>query len=222
MYILGVSCDYHDSSAVVLQDGQLIAAAAEERFSRKKHDPALPVRAIHWCLEYAGIGSQDLEYVAFYEKPLLKFERILATSLDYYPNSYAFFREGLLTWLSEKLWIRSRLVRLLGLPAERILFCEHHLSHAASAFYCSGFSEAAILTADGIGEWATATLGEGRGSNIRLHSEIRWPHSLGMLYSVFTAFLGFEVNEGEYKVMGMAPYGTGRYQDKIWKLVRVS
>jgi carbamoyltransferase len=222
MYILGVSCDYHDASATLLKEGQLIAAAAEERFSRKKHDSALPSRSIGWCLEHAGIQSRDLDYVAFYEKPLLKFDRILATSLDYYPRSYSFFREGMLTWFSEKLWIKGRLRRLLGVSADRILFCEHHLSHAASAFYCSGFSEAAILTVDGIGEWATSTLGEGRGTNIHLPLEIRWPHSLGMLYSVFTAFLGFEVNEGEYKVMGMAPYGTGRYVDKIWKLLRVS
>jgi carbamoyltransferase len=222
MYILGVSCDYHDSSAALLEGGHLIAAAAEERFSRKKHDSALPVQAIRWCLEHAGIHSGDLGYVTFYEKPLLKFDRILATSLDYYPRSCPFFREALLTSLSQKLWIKSRLIKLLGVPAERILFCEHHLSHAASAFFCSGFAEAAILTVDGIGEWATATLGEGRGSEIHLPMEIRWPHSLGMLYSVFTAFLGFEVNEGEYKVMGMAPYGSGRYVDKIWKLVRVS
>jgi carbamoyltransferase len=222
MYILGVSCDYHDSSIALLKDGQLVAAAAEERFSRKKHDSAIPSLAIQWCLEHAGIQSQDLDYVAFYEKPLLKFDRILATSLDYYPHSYSFFREAMLTWFSEKLWIKSRLIRLLAVPSDRILFCEHHMSHAASAFYCSGFSEAAILTVDGIGEWATATIGEGRGTTIRLPLEIRWPHSLGMLYSVFTAFLGFEVNEGEYKVMGMAPYGTPRYVDKVWKLVNVS
>jgi carbamoyltransferase len=222
MYILGISCDYHDSSAVLLKDGLLVAAAAEERFSRKKHDSALPSRAIRWCMEHAGIQSEDLEYVAFYEKPLLKFDRILASSLDYYPRSHSFFREAALSWFSEKLWIKSRLIRLLGIPADRILFCEHHLSHAASAFFCSGFSRAAILTVDGIGEWATATLGEGRGTEIHLPMEIRWPHSLGMLYSVFTAFLGFEVNEGEYKVMGMAPYGSARHADKVWKLVRVS
>ncbi|MGA3239531.1 MAG: carbamoyltransferase [Bryobacteraceae bacterium] len=222
MYILGVSCDYHDSSAALLKDGQLVAAASEERFSRKKHDSAIPSLTIAWCLEHAGIQAQDLDYVAFYEKPLLKFDRILATSLDYYPRSWAFFREALLSWFSEKLWIKSRLLKLLDVPASRMLFCEHHLAHAASAFYCSGFSQAAILTVDGIGEWATATMGEGRGSGIRLPLEIRWPHSLGMLYSVFTAFLGFEVNEGEYKVMGMAPYGTPRYMDKVWKLVRVS
>jgi carbamoyltransferase len=222
MYILGISCDYHDSSAALLKDGQLIAAASEERFSRKKHDSAIPSLAIAWCLEHAGIQALDLDYIAFYEKPLLKFDRILATSLDYYPRSWPFFREALLTWFSEKLWIKSRLLKLLGVPAGKILFCEHHLAHAASAFYCSGFDEAAILTVDGIGEWATATMGGGKGCEIRLPLEIRWPHSLGMLYSVFTAFLGFEVNEGEYKVMGMAPYGTPRYMDKIWKLVRVS
>lgn len=222
MYILGISCDFHDSSVALLKEGQLIAAAFEERFSRKKHDSAVPSRAIAWCLEHAGIRSRDLDYVAFYEKPLLKFDRILATSLDYYPRSVAFFRESLLNWFSEKLWIKNRLLKLLDVPASRMLFCDHHLAHAASAFYCSGFPEAAILTVDGIGEWATATMGEGSGNQIRLPFEIRWPHSLGMLYSVFTAFLGFEVNEGEYKVMGMAPYGTPRYMDDIWKLVRVS
>jgi carbamoyltransferase len=222
MYILGISCDYHDSSAALLQDGRLVAAASEERFSRKKHDSAIPARTIAWCLEHAGIQSRDLDYVAFYEKPLLKFDRILATCVDYYPRSWPFFREAMLSWFSEKLWIKSRLLKLLGVPANRILFCEHHLAHAASAFYCSGFREAAILTVDGIGEWATATMGEGKDGGIRLPLEIRWPHSLGMLYSVFTAFLGFEVNEGEYKVMGMAPYGTPRYMDKVWKLVRVS
>jgi carbamoyltransferase len=222
MYILGVSCDYHDSSAALLKDGQLVAAASEERFSRKKHDSAIPSQTIAWCLEYAGIQSRDLDYVAFYEKPLLKFDRILATSVDYYPRSLAFFREALLSWFSEKLWIKSRLLKLLGVPDNRVLFCEHHMAHAASAFYCSGFPEAAILTVDGIGEWATAAMGEGKAGGIRLPLEMRWPHSLGMLYSVFTAFLGFEVNEGEYKVMGMAPYGTPRYMDKVWKLVRVS
>jgi len=222
MYILGISCDYHDSSAVLLQAGQLVAGASEERFSRKKHDAGIPSRTIAWCLEHAGIQARDLDYVAFYEKPLLKFDRILATSLGYYPHSCSFFREALLSWFSEKLWIKSRLMKLLGVPADRMLFCEHHMAHAASAFYCSGFEDAAILTVDGIGEWATATMGEGHGTEIRLPREIRWPHSLGMLYSVFTAFLGFEVNEGEYKVMGMAPYGVPRFMDKVWKLVRVS
>lgn len=222
MYILGVSCDYHDSSAALLLDGQLVAAAAEERFSRRKHDSGIPSLTIAWCLEHAGIEARDLDYVVFYEKPLLKFDRIITTSVDYYPHALPFFREALLTWFSEKLWIKSRLLKSLGVPSERILFCEHHMAHAASAFYCSGFADAAILTVDGIGEWATATTGEGRGGEIRLPLEIRWPHSLGMLYSVFTAFLGFEVNEGEYKVMGMAPYGTPRYMDKVWKLARTS
>ena len=222
MYILGVSCDYHDSSAALLLDGQLVAAASEERFSRKKHDSAIPSLTIAWCLEHAGIQARDLDYVVFYEKPLLKFDRIIATSVDYYPRALPFFREALLSWFSEKLWIKSRLLKSLGVPSDKVLFCEHHLAHAASAFYCSGFPEAAILTVDGIGEWATATIGEGRDREIRLPFEIRWPHSLGLLYSVFTAFLGFEVNEGEYKVMGMAPYGTPRYMDKVWKLVHTS
>ncbi len=222
MHILGISCDYHDASAALVKDGQLVAAAAEERFSRRKHDPSLLERSIAWCLAHAGIEAGDLDYVAFYEKPLLKFDRIIATSLDYFPGAYPFFREALLTWLSQKLWIKARLVKYLGISSDKLLFCEHHLSHAASAFFCSGFADAAILTVDGIGEWATATLGAGRANSIHLTHEIRWPHSLGMLYSVFTAFLGFEVNEGEYKVMGMAPYGEPRYVDKIWKLLRVS
>lgn len=221
MDILGISCFYHDSSAVLLRDGQLIAAAAEERFSRRKHDSGYPQHAIRYCLEEGGIGPGELDYVVFYEKPLLKFDRILTSCLATFPRSWRLFRESMLTWFSEKLWIKGRLLDKLGIPSDRLLFCPHHLSHAASAFYPSGFDEAAILTVDGVGEWATATMGVGKGTEIRLERELRWPHSLGMLYSAFTAFLGFEVNEGEYKVMGMAPYGSPRYLDKVWKVVRV-
>jgi carbamoyltransferase len=221
MNILGISCFYHDSSAVLLRDGQLVAAVAEERFSRKKHDSGYPQRAIRYCLEEGKIESGDLDYVVFYEKPLLKFDRILTSCLATFPRSWRLFREAMLTWFSERLWIKGRLLDELDLPSDRLLFCPHHLSHAASAFYPSGFEEAAILTVDGVGEWATATMGVGKGTEIRLDRELRWPHSLGMLYSVFTAFLGFEVNEGEYKVMGMAPYGSPRYLDKVWKVVRM-
>jgi carbamoyltransferase len=221
MNILGISCFYHDSSAALLQDGQLIAAAAEERFSRIKHDSDYPARSIAYCLEEGKIESDKLDYVVFYEKPLLKFDRILTTCLATFPRSCGLFREAMLTWFSEKLWIRGRLLDELQIPADRLLYCPHHLSHAASAFYPSGFDEAAILTVDGVGEWATATMGTGRGTEISLDRELRWPHSLGMLYSAFTAYLGFEINEGEYKVMGMAPYGNPRHVDKIMQMVRI-
>jgi len=222
MYILGISCYYHDSAAALLQDGMLIAAAAEERFSRIKHDSEFPRLAINFCLEQAGITAADLDYVVFYEKPFRKFDRILQSSLSGFPRSLGLFRESMLTWFSSKLWIKGKLLDELRIESIRLLFSEHHLSHAASAFFASPFDEAAILTVDGVGEWATATMGVGRGSEIHIDNELRWPHSLGMLYSTFTAFLGFEVNEGEYKVMGMAPYGEPRYIDKVWQLLRVS
>jgi len=222
MNILGISCYYHDAAAALLQDGMLIAAAAEERFSRVKHDSDFPRLAINFCLEQAGITAADLDYVVFYEKPFRKFDRILQSSLSGFPRSLSLFRESMLTWFSSKLWIKGRILDELNIVPERLLFSEHHLSHAASAFFASPFDEAAILTVDGVGEWATATTGIGRGAEIHIDHELRWPHSLGMLYSTFTAFLGFEVNEGEYKVMGMAPYGIPRYVDNIWQLVHVS
>ena len=229
MNILGVSCYYHDAAAALLQDGVLVAAAEEERFSRKKHDYGFPTNAIDFCLRYGGIKGQDLDYVVFYEKPLVKFERILMTCLGTFPRSWKVFREAMIAWFDEKLWIKSRLMSHLGLPAEKVLFVDHHTAHAASAFFCSPFKEAAILTVDGVGEWTTGTMGiataswDGQGKNaIKLTQEMRFPHSLGLLYSAFTAFLGFEVNEGEYKVMGMAPYGQPRYQDKIYKLMEIS
>ena len=229
MFILGLSFFYHDSAAALLQDGQLVAAAAEERFSRIKHDSGFPAQAIEFCLNQAGITANDVEYVVFYEQPFIKFERILLTTLSTFPRSWKVFREAMNTWFGEKLWIRSLLARHLDIPPDRILFTDHHLSHAASALFCSPFEEAAILTIDGVGEWATATLGQGRadwdghGSNeIHIFHEQRFPHSLGLLYSAFTAFLGFKVNSGEYKVMGMAPYGTPRYLDRIAKVFRVN
>jgi len=228
VYILGISCYYHDAAACILKDGELIAAAAEERFSRKKHDSGFPQLSIDFCLEQAGITIEDLDYGVFYEKPLLKFERILMTSLGMYPQAINVFRESMIAWFNEKLWIKSQLLDKLKLPTERLLFVEHHMSHAASAFFASPFEEAAVLTIDGVGEWTTATVGhavgsfDGTGPNrIDLFSESRFPHSLGLLYSAFTAYLGFEVNEGEYKVMGMAPFGEPRYLDKVYQTFKL-
>jgi carbamoyltransferase len=220
-HILGISCYFHDAAAALLRDGQLIAAAEEERFTRKKHDYEFPQHAIDFCLRLGGIRAADLDYVAFFEKPLLKFERLLLSSMQTFPKSHAVFREAMISWLGDKLWIKHLIEKRLGVPPAKILFSEHHLSHAASAFFCSPFKEAAILTVDGVGEWTTASLGIARNTDIKLLKEIRFPHSVGLLYSAFTAFLGFEVNEGEYKVMGMAPFGTPRYVDNVHKLIRV-
>jgi len=219
--ILGVSCYFHDAAAALLRDGQLVAAAEEERFSRKKHDFGFPENAIEFCLRTAGIKATDLDYLVFFEKPFLKFERLLLTSMQTFPRSLKVFREAMLTWLGDKIWIRHLIQNKLGVPGEKILFSEHHLSHAASSFLCSPFEEAAILTIDGVGEWTTASIGVGKGTQVRLLKEIRFPHSLGLLYSAFTAFLGFEVNEGEYKVMGMAPYGKPRYVEKVHRLLKI-
>jgi len=222
MHILGVSCYFHDSAAALLRNGLLVAAAEEERFTRKKHDYEFPRHAIDFCLRTGGLRAADLDYVVFFEKPFIKFERLLLSSLQTFPRSHRVFRESMIAWFGDKLWIRHLLQRELGLPPAKILFTEHHLSHAASAFFCSPFEEAAVLTVDGVGEWTTASIGVGRGTDVRLLREIRFPHSLGLLYSAFTAFLGFEVNEGEYKVMGMAPFGTPRYIDQVRKLIRIS
>jgi carbamoyltransferase len=223
--ILGLSCYYHDAAAVLLRDGGLVAAAEEERFSRKKHDSDFPSLAVDFCLRQGAIRAADLDYVVFYEKPFRKFERLFLSLLGTWPRSGVVFQDSMMSWLGNKLWIKALLQEKFSLPSERILFSEHHLSHAASAFLCSPFQEAAVLTVDGVGEWSTATMGrghtEGHVNRIDLFSEIRFPHSVGLLYSAFTAFLGFEVNEGEYKVMGMAPYGRPRHVDKVMKLVRV-
>lgn len=231
MYILGISCFYHDSAAALIQDGVLVAAAMEERFSRKKHDNGFPSQAIEFCLTQAGITGDDLEYTVFYEKPLVKFERILLTTLNTFPKSAGLWREAMLNWLKEKLWVKNIIQKEVGVPYDKVLFCDHHMSHAASAFFPSPFREAAVLTVDGVGEWTTTTLGlatstwngdkDGR-NEIKLFSEQRFPHSLGLLYSAFTAFLGFRVNNGEYKVMGMSPYGQPRYMDKMEKVFRYS
>jgi len=222
MLVLGISCYFHDAAAALLRDGVLVAAAEEERFSRKKHDYEFPQQAIDFCLRAAGIQAGDLDYVVFFEKPFLKFERLLISSLGTFPRSHGVFREAMVSWLGDKLWVRHLIQKRLGVARDRILFSEHHLSHAASTFFCSPFEEAAVLTVDGVGEWTTASVGVGRGTELTLLKEIRFPHSLGLLYSAFTAFLGFEVNEGEYKVMGMAPFGVPRHVDKVRKLVRLS
>lgn len=216
MYILGISCFYHDAAAALIKDGKLIAAAEEERFSRVKHDFGFPEKAINFCLDHADISGKDLDYAVFYEKPFHKFERILMTTLQNFPKSWKVFREAMITWLGDKLWVKSLIKDKLDIEEKKILFGEHHLSHAASAFYPSPFEESAILTVDGVGEWTTVTAGIGRGTEIKLLKEIKFPHSLGLLYSAFTAFLGFKVNNGEYKVMGMAPYGEPRYVDRIY------
>src|SRR6202795_2821447 len=221
MHILGISCYYHDAAAAILRDGQLVAAAEEERFSRVKHDFGFPKHAIEFCLREAKIDAKDLDYVVFYERPFRKLDRLLISVLQTYPQSWKVFRESMIGWMLDKLWIASTLQSELGISRDRVLFSEHHLSHAASAFLCSPFEEAAILTVDGVGEWVTGTWGAGRGNHIELRKQMKFPHSLGLLYSAFTAFLGFEVNEGEYKVMGMAPFGTPRYADDVRKLLRV-
>jgi carbamoyltransferase len=233
MYVLGISCHYHDAAAAILADGVLVAAAEEERFSRIKHDSNFPENAIAFCLEQAGITAQELDYVVYYEKPLHKFLRILQNSFQVYPQAWPIFRESMVTWFNEKLWIKGEILTHLDVPPEKLLFVEHHLSHAASAFFCSPFEEAAILTVDGVGEWTTAAVGQGTAvwpdrpssasseNSIRFFNEIRYPHSLGLLYSAFTAFLGFRVNNGEYKVMGMAPYGRPTRLDDIYKLADV-
>jgi carbamoyltransferase len=221
MNILGISCYFHDAAAALLRDGQLVAAAEEERFTRKKHDYEFPQHAIDFCLRIGGIRTDDLDYVAFFEKPFVKFERLLLSGMQTFPRSYRVFREAMVTWLGDKLWIKHLIQKRLGVPPSKILFSEHHLSHAASAFFCSPFKESAILTVDGVGEWTTASLGIGKENEIKLLKEVRFPHSVGLLYSAFTAFLGFEVNEGEYKVMGMAPFGNPLYVDKVYKLIRL-
>jgi carbamoyltransferase len=221
MNILGISCYFHDAAAALIKDGVLVAAAEEERFSRIKHDYEFPENAIEFCLRTGGIEKADIDYVMFFEKPFVKFERLLLCSMQTFPRSMKLFREAMVTWLGDKLWVKHLLLKKLGVPASKVLFSEHHLSHAASSFYCSPFEEAAILTVDGVGEWTTAAVGIGKGTDIKLIKEIRFPHSLGLLYSAFTAFLGFEVNEGEYKVMGMAPFGRPDYVDKVYELVHV-
>lgn len=216
MYILGISAFYHDSAAALLRDGEIVAAAQEERFTRSKHDSSFPNQAIKFCLEYAGIGPEQVEIVCYYDKPLLTFERLLETYLAFAPRGIRSFYKALSVWLNFKLHIPREIRRGLGDGfGGKMLFSRHHLSHAASAFYPSPFESAAILTVDGVGEWSTTTIGHGRGNQIELLKELRFPHSLGLLYSAFTYFLGFRVNSGEYKLMGLAPYGEPQYVDLI-------
>jgi carbamoyltransferase len=214
-WILGISAFYHDSAACLLRDGEIMAAAQEERFSRKKGDARFPARAVEYCLEEAGITLSDLSYVGFYDKPLLKFERILETYLSVAPRGFRSFLKAGPLWMKEKLYTARELREGLGGYEGTLLFAEHHESHAASAFYPSPFESAAILTMDGVGEWSTAAIGLGRGNDIELLKELRWPDSLGLLYSAFTYYTGFKVNSGEYKVMGLAPYGRPVYADLI-------
>jgi carbamoyltransferase len=214
--ILGISAFYHDSAAALVVDGEIIAAAQEERFTRKKHDPEFPTNAIDYCLEEAGLRPEDLDYVGFYDKPFLKFERLLETYLAYAPAGFGSFLKAVPVWLKQKLHLRRELKRGLNdAYKKRFVFTEHHESHAASAFFPSPFEEAAVLTVDGVGEWATASYGVGRGNRLELTHELHFPHSPGLLYSAFTYFCGFRVNSGEYKLMGLAPYGDPKYVDLI-------
>ena len=221
MIVLGLSFYYHDSSAALVQDGVLVAAAEEERFSRVKHDSGFPHLAIEFVLGRAGVTIHDVDFVVFYEKPFVKFERMLLTAMATFPRSSAVFRESMQRWVSDKLWVKSHMTKKLGIPASKVLFAEHHVSHAAASFFTSPFDEAAILTVDGAGEWTTSTMGVGKGTKVEIKKEIRFPHSLGLLYSAFTTYCGFEVNEGEYKLMGMHPYGKPRFVDKIKELIHI-
>tara|TARA_B100001123_G_scaffold294583_1_gene328464 strand:+ start:3920 stop:5653 length:1734 start_codon:yes stop_codon:yes gene_type:complete len=205
-----------------MEDGMLIAAAEEERFSRKKHDYDFPEKAIAFCLQQGNITGQDLDYVVFFEKPFLKFDRLFKTTIHGFPRTYWMFAQSMRTWLSDKLWVKSHIASNVGVRSNQVLFSEHHLSHSASAFLCSPFQEAAVITFDGVGEWATTTIGTGSHSTVSIDRELHFPHSIGLLYSAFTAFLGFEVNDGEFKVMGMAPYGSPLYTEKVWEMVQQS
>ena len=222
MYILGISSYYHDSAACLLHDGKIIAAAQEERFSRIKHDSSFPQQAIQYCIEQAGIEPLDIDNIVFYEKPFLKFERLLETYLAFAPKGFRSFASAMPIWIKEKLYQKYNLVKSLKNVldpeidwSEKLLFSEHHLSHAASAFYPSPFQEAAVLTLDGVGEWTTTSFAVGNGKDLQVLKEIHFPHSLGLLYSAFTYYTGFKVNSGEYKVMGLAPYGEPKYVDLI-------
>jgi len=230
MYILGISAFYHDSAACLVKDGEIVAAAQEERFTRKKYDATFPTNAVKYCLNEAGIKAKDIDNVVFYEKPFVKFERLLETYLAFAPKGFKSFAKAMPVWIKDKLFQKSALIKELKSTLddsvdwrERLLFSEHHLSHAASAYYPSPFDSAAVLTLDGVGEWTTTSLAIGKGSDLQVVKEIHFPHSLGLLYSAFTYYTGFKVNSGEYKVMGLAPYGEPRYADLIReKLITVA
>ena len=221
MIVVGISAFYHDSAAALVRDGEIVAAAQEERFTRRKHDAGFPLNALQSCLRQAGVTAKQVDYVAFYDKPFLKFERLLETYLAFAPRGFTSFRMALPVWLREKLFLKDLLARRLKTlsPAvnwsDKLLFGEHHLSHAASAFYPSPFDEAAVLTLDGVGEWATSSFAIGLGNRLEIHKEIHFPHSLGLLYSAFTYYTGFKVNSGEYKLMGLAPFGEPKYVRQI-------
>jgi carbamoyltransferase len=214
LHILGISAFYHDSAACLVKDGDIVAAAQEERFSRKKHDFRFPLNAIQYCLDEAGISASDLDYIGFYEKPYLKFDRIMHTYAGIAPKGMGVYLESLRSWVTKKMWIKNQIQAELDYNGE-VLFSEHHESHAASAFFPSPFDEAAVLTIDGVGEWATTTLGYAKDNKVNILRELYFPHSLGLLYSAFTYYTGFKVNSGEYKVMGLAPYGEPKYVDTI-------
>ena len=218
MKVLGISCHFHDAGACLIEDGRIVAAAAEERFSRKKHDGSFPERAIRYCLEEGGIRGQDLHAVAMYEKPIQHFHRILASSVATFPWSLGSWLRAIPPWLNRKLWIKKLIRKELDFTGP-VYFSEHHMAHAASAFFLSPFDRAAILTMDGVGEWASATISTGSGNRIEMLGQMNYPHSLGFLYSAFTYYLGFKVNSAEYKVMGLAPYGKPIYKDKIYQMI---
>ena len=222
VFILGISCYYHDSAAVLIRDGQIVFAAQEERYTRKKHDEEFPRNAVKHAMEAGGITAQDLSAVVFYEKPLLKFfERILETEIKVWPRGFIMFHRAMREWMTKKLWIPQNIRKELSYTGP-LFFTTHHESHAASAFFCSGFDEAAVVTVDGVGEWATTTIAHGKGKDLRTLREIRFPHSLGLLYSAITYYLGFKVNSAEYKVMGLAPYGKPTYMKEMRKLVQIN
>ena len=221
MLVVGISAFYHDAAAALVRDGEIVAAAQEERFTRKKHDSSFPRHALEYCLAEAGVGLEEVDLVAFYDKPFLKFERLLETYLAFAPRGFESFRMAIPIWLREKLFLKDLLHNQLRQHCpdfdwdERLVFSEHHLSHAASAFFPSPYASAAVLTLDGVGEWATSSLALGRDNKLEVIKEIHFPHSLGLLYSAFTYYTGFRVNSGEYKLMGLAPYGEPRYTKLI-------
>ena len=226
MKILGISAFYHDSAAALVSDGEIVAAAQEERFSRKKHDARFPAKAIAYCLQAGDVPLQQLDRIVFYDKPLLKFERLLETYLSYAPRGFRSFLAAMPIWLKEKLYLKSLLKKELATLGEcktsqlpPLMFAEHHQSHAASAFFPSPFERAAVLCLDGVGEWATTTAWLGEGNQLTPQWQIDFPHSLGLLYSAFTYYTGFKVNSGEYKLMGLAPYGEPKYIDRIPRTV---
>ena len=225
--ILGISAFYHDSAACLLKNGEIIAAAQEERFTRKKHDPSYPFNAINFVLNFAGIKLSEVNQIVFFEKPFLKFERLLETYVAFAPKGFSSFSKAMPLWIKEKLFQKNFLFKKLKehdedyISDDNIYFSDHHLSHAASAFFPSPFEEAIVLTADGVGEWATTTVAIGKNNSLEIKKEIHFPHSLGLLYSAFTYYCGFKVNSGEYKLMGLAPYGNPTFEEQILKLIDV-